>query len=113
MCGRFPRCPPPFPLSPLPWARRGAQLFTQVQCSACHAVRGQPSSFPHEGAVGPDLTHFASRSVMAGGVLSNTPEHVRLWLKDTQGVKPEARMPTLPLTDAEITDLTAYLEALK
>ncbi len=94
-------------------AVRGAQVFERVQCGACHQVRGQPSAFLHDGAIGPDLTHFASRHILAGGVLTNTPEHLRLWLKDTQGIKPGARMPTLPLTDTEISDLTTYLEALK
>jgi len=94
-------------------ASRGAQVFARVQCGACHGVRGQPSAFPHDGAVGPDLTHFASRRILAGGVLTNTPEHVQRWLRDTQGVKPGARMPTLPLSGTEISDLTTYLEALK
>lgn len=92
---------------------RGKAVFAEVQCSACHQVRGLSSDFPHQGAVAPDLTHFASRTLMAGGVLTNTPEHVRLWLKNTQGVKPGARMPTLPLSESEISDLSAYLEALK
>ena len=94
-------------------AQTGARVFTQVQCGACHLVRGTPSAFDHQGALGPDLTHFASRRVMAGGVLSNTPEHVRRWLRDTQGVKPGSRMPTLPLSDTEINALTDYLEALR
>ncbi|MFC4453956.1 cytochrome c oxidase subunit II [Deinococcus sonorensis] len=94
-------------------AAHGAQVFREVQCSACHAVQGQTSDFPHDGAVGPDLTHFASRQLMAGGVLTNTPANVQRWLKHTQQVKPGARMPTLPLSDQEINDLSAYLEALK
>ncbi|ULH13869.1 cytochrome c oxidase subunit II (plasmid) [Deinococcus sp. KNUC1210] len=94
-------------------AVRGAQVFGRVQCGACHQVRGQPSAFPHSGAVGPDLTHFASRRILAGGVLTNTPEHLRQWLRNTQDIKPGARMPTLPLSESEISDLSSYLEALK
>ncbi|THF87836.1 cytochrome c oxidase subunit II [Deinococcus sp. KSM4-11] len=94
-------------------ARRGEATFRQVQCGACHLVRGLSSSFPHAGALGPELTHFASSPTIAGGVLTNTPAHLRHWLADTQGIKPGVHMPTLPLTDAEIGDLTTYLEALK
>jgi cytochrome c1 len=38
---------------------------------------------------------------------------LRLWLNDPQSLKPGCYMPRMRLTPTEVTDLTAYLEALK
>jgi cytochrome c oxidase subunit 2 len=87
---------------------RGAQLFQQ-SCSGCHAIRGTSA----QGDVGPDLTHFASRSTIAALTLSNTRAHVREWIEHPQEVKPGNLMPDLRLSDADWDALTAYLETLR
>ena len=46
-------------------------------------------------SIAPDLTHLASRSELAAGVLSNTPENLRLWLKNPAAYKPGAKCQTL------------------
>ena len=51
---------------------------------------------------GPDLTHFGSRTTLAGSMLDNTPENVALWIKNPDAVKPGANMPTLGLAMARI-----------
>ena len=84
-----------------------AQLFS-ARCSACHSIRGGEAG----GIAGPDLTHFASRSTIAAGVLPNTPEGRDLWLADTQGVKPGALMPQIDLTRSERAQLVSYLGSL-
>ncbi|MGY2894056.1 cytochrome c oxidase subunit II [Deinococcus sp. UYEF24] len=89
--------------------KSGAQLYARLGCPVCHAVA--PAS--GVGKVGPDLTHFGARRLIAGGVLSNTPEHLTRWLNDPDKVKPGTRMPRYPLTGQEIADLTRYLEGLK
>jgi cytochrome c oxidase subunit 2 len=89
-------------------AAQGRQLFTAQACIGCHAIQGVAG-----GQVGPDLTHFASRKTIAGGMLANTPENLRRWLKDPPAVKPGSLMPDLKLTDAQLTALTAYLTGLK
>jgi cytochrome c oxidase subunit 2 len=98
-------------------AATGAQLFASSGCTACHTVNGV------EGAVGtrgPNLTHVASRSFIAGGVLANTPDNLRAWVKDAPGVKPGAIMPSFSdpsnpqpdLTDDQVNALVAYLQTL-
>jgi hypothetical protein len=85
----------------------------------------------------PDLTHFASRGVFAGGVFDLwTDENgngeididelggtfdvaaLKAWLADPPGQKPMypeggRGMPNLELTQAQIDDLVAYLQTLK
>jgi cytochrome c oxidase subunit 2 len=90
-------------------AHYGRQIFASRTCIQCHAIEGVSEI----GDVGPDLTHFASRATLGAGVADNTPVDLRLWLNDPQSLKPGCYMPRMRLTPAEVTDLTAYLEALK
>lgn len=90
-------------------AVRGRELFMNKTCQNCHTVRGTQAT----GDVGPDLTHFRSRSRMAGGVLSTDPEDLAEWLRNPQGIKPGCYMPNFDLTDDEVRYLVAYLESLK
>ena len=55
---------------------------------------------------------MASRPTI-GGTLPNTPENLRAWLIDPHAFKPGTMMPNLGLTEAEATDLVAFLETLK
>lgn len=66
-------------------AERGMKLFQQKKCWTCHMVRGTRASF---GKAGPDLTHFASRSMLGAAILDNTDENVRVWLADNYRIKP-------------------------
>ena len=73
--------------------------------------------------VGPNLTHFGSRDMIAGGVLSNNrdqcqPGHLEncnlaKWLADPQGLKPGNDMQIGQLSPDQINALVAYLESLK
>jgi cytochrome c oxidase subunit 2 len=89
-------------------ATHSSSLFVG-KCGSCHAIRGTPA----RSRVGPDLTHVGSRTSLAALTLPNTPEHMAQWLRQTQKVKPGATMPDLNLTDAQVSQLTAYLESLK
>ena len=71
-------------------------------------ARNIPATFK-----GPDLTHFGSRSTLAGSILENTPENLAKWIQDPDKVKPGANMPTLGLQGKDLNDLVAYLESLK
>ncbi|HYD87179.1 MAG TPA: c-type cytochrome [Vitreimonas sp.] len=89
---------------------RGAELFDSAGCGACHAVRGANAN----GALGPDLTHFASRRTLGAGILANEPTMLRLWIADADELKPGVRMPqyaALPPEDREA--LALYLESLR
>ena len=95
--------------APTPNTQAGAQLYARLGCPVCHAM-SQPNA---SGKVGPDLTHFGSRQLIAGGVLSNTPVHLTRWLNDPDQVKPGTRMPKYPLNATQVASLTRYLEGLK
>jgi len=90
-------------------AQQGRQFFQMQTCIQCHSVAGVSEI----GDVGPNLTHFGSRATLGAGVADNTPEELRLWLNDPQSIKPGCYMPRMRLTPTQITDLMAYLEALK
>jgi cytochrome c oxidase subunit 2 len=123
-------------------ALRGRDTF-RTTCSQCHHVRGaEGNDAEYKGTAtvsgsAPDLTHFASRGIFAGGVydlwtdtngnneidldeLGDTfnVANLKAWLEDPPGRKPmkpdDGRgMPNLELTQAQIDDLVAYLQTLK
>jgi cytochrome c oxidase subunit 2 len=71
------------------------------------------------GVQGPDLTHVGSRSTVAAGLLENTSEQLRRWLRDPESVKPGNKMAKayrdnkIVVSDEEQVALVAYLESLK
>lgn len=98
-------------LAPAGNAARGAQLFQQGACVGCHTIKGTPA----QERVGPDLTHFGSRTTIAGAMLAKDPQgdSLRRWLRNPPDVKPGSIMPNLNLTEQDINDLATYLESLK
>lgn len=90
-------------------AAAGRRDLEQLPCAGCHTVRGTSAA----GKVGPDLTHFGSRRTLAALTRPNTPGNVSRWITDAQALKPGARMPPIALTDAQVSELTAYLRALR
>jgi len=89
--------------------RRGEQIFLNGACSSCHAIRGTSA----RGYVGPDLTHLASRTMLAGLTIPNTPDYLARWITDSQHFKPGNRMPNFPLPQTQVRALVAYLGSLK
>lgn len=85
---------------------RGLEVFLRSGCASCHTIRGTDA----RGAIGPDLTHVASRSTLAAGVIPNTRGHLAGWILDPQSVKPGAGMPPIPLEPDELHALLDYLE---
>lgn len=98
-----------------PLVAQGRDLFLNgkfaedQQCVSCHSIKGTPA----QGAVGPNLTHLASRERFAGSMFERNDENLRAWLEDPPARKPGSRMPDLNLTDEQITALVAYLQSLK
>lgn len=72
-------------------------VFNQM-CIACHSLGGQG------GSVGPALDGVGSRRDAA---------YIQKWLEDPVVVKADSKMPKLPLTKEQITELTAFLSLLK
>ena len=87
----------------------GQKVFLSRSCALCHTIGGTEA----RGTVGPDLTHLASRSTIAGGSVPNTAGYLGGWIVDPQSIKPGVRMPSTPLTSTELRSLLAYLESLK
>ncbi len=73
------------------------QVFNQL-CVACHSLKGQG------GQVGPALDGVGSRRDVA---------YLKSWLENPSAVKPGTKMPTLPISPDEITELVAFLSQLK
>lgn len=89
---------------------RGQRLFLENGCGACHAVRGTEAT----GAIGPDLTHLASRHSLAAATLPNTQEAIARWIVENQHVKPDNLMPEYDyLSRDELSAISAYLAGLE
>jgi len=89
--------------------QQGKQIFMQMSCVNCHDINGTVA----QAHVGPDLTHLAGRSQIGSGMLDNTPDNLRRWLRNPQLVKPGAEMPNFEFTEDQVNALTAYLETLR
>ena len=105
-------------------AKRGSTLI--MPCAGCHMINGNPVMM---GVIGPNLTHIGSRSTIGGGLFPNDARHLARWIKNARAMKPGILMPTLGkgetdpvtkavipaagLTDEQIADIVAYLQALK
>ncbi|CAN5217935.1 cytochrome c oxidase subunit II [soil metagenome] len=109
--------------------QRGLDFMTKQMgggCIGCHSIGGIPVM---QARMGPNLTHVATRTTIAGGTYPNDTKHLSLWIKNARRMKPGVIMPTLgageydPVTktyipktglnDQQIADIVAYLQALK
>ncbi len=88
---------------------RGAVEIGRAQCGACHEIPGIASA---HGLVGPPLSHFGQRTIIAG-LLPNTPDNLIHWLRDPQSVTPGNAMPSTGLDEQQARDVAAYLDALR
>ena len=87
----------------------GQQLFVQNTCVNCHTIRGVSAA-----NVGPDLTHLGSRATLGAGVIDNTPDNLRRWIRDASSIKPGVLMPAFAdLSEAELNALVDYLDGLR
>src|SRR4029450_836070 len=90
-------------------ASAGRRVFESTAGITCPPVRGTAA----KGRFGPDLTHLMSRATIASGAAENTPENLRLWLKDPDALKPGSLMPAMRMTDAELDALVRYMQSLR
>jgi cytochrome c oxidase subunit 2 len=54
-----------------------------------------------------------SRDTLGSGVIPNTTENLRAWIKDPQAIKPGNLMPNMQLNAGELDEVVAYLSSLK
>lgn len=93
-----------------PQAKTGQEIFIAGPCSMCHSVRGTGAG----GSVAPDLTHIASRQMIAANVYPNNTAYLEAWITQAQSLKPACQMPNLTQFSGEqLMDLVAYLRQLK
>jgi len=90
-------------------AEQGRQVFETTACVNCHAISGTVA----DGRFGPDLTHLMSRDTIASGAAPNTPEQLKLWIRNPDAIKPGSLMPAMQLSEKDLDALTAYLETLR
>lgn len=79
-------------------AERGQAAFKNQGCYGCHLIGkfGTP--------IGPDLSHVGSKY---------QEDYLARWLRDPALQRPNAHMPKLELTDADVKALAAYLGSLR
>jgi len=84
------------------------KVFLASACIACHTVSGTRAL----GRSGPDLTHLMSRQTLASTEEPNNAATLRDWIKNPQRLKPGNSMPTIPMSDAKLDQMVAYLTTL-
>lgn len=89
-------------------AEAGEKLFFSQTCVNCHTIDGTTATM----TIGPNLTNISRRKEIGGGVLLNSPDNLRRWLKNPQAIKPGCKMPNFNLSDEQVQQLAAYLESL-
>lgn len=79
-------------------------------CEVCHKVNGTG------GTIGPDLNEVMAGKVLPGMVPGGHPTEeawLVTWISDPQKVWPQAIMPDLGLTSAQVQAVATYLQTLK
>jgi cytochrome c oxidase subunit 2 len=87
----------------------GRSVFMSTACVSCHTVRGTMAN----GLYGPDLTHLMSRSTLGAGVVPNTREQLRAWIRSPGSLKPGVLMPAMQLDERELDRVVDYMMTLR
>lgn len=89
-------------------AERGRLLMQRYECGSCHQIQGVRGA---EGVVGPPLTNYAQRSLLAG-IVPNAPRTLVPWLMNPAAIDPDTAMPNLGISEPEARDMATYLYTL-
>lgn len=87
---------------------RGKLWIRQTGCGSCHVIPGVRGA---HGLVGPPLTRFALRSIIAGRVPNTVPNLVQ-WLQQPASIDSATAMPDVGLNEQQARDVAAYLYTL-
>ena len=92
-----------------PGAAEARAIFLSFNCINCHTVSGTEA----KGTFGPDLSHLLSRTTLGSGMIPNTAENLRAWIKDPQAIKRGNLMPNMQLNSRELDEVVKFLSSLK
>ncbi len=93
-----------------PLAVKGKEILEKQACIGCHTIDGTAA----KGTVGPNLSNIGSRPTIAAGIIDNTTENLKAWVKNSQTIKPGNKMPAFTsLKDEDLDAIVAYLQSLK
>ena len=101
----------PAPAPQAPELRQGRDLFVNLGCGACHAVRGVAEA---RLGLGPDLTQVGARRTIGAGTIPGGVGNIAGWIASSQHLKPGNAMPSYDqLAGPQLRNLAAYLESLR
>jgi cytochrome c oxidase subunit 2 len=91
---------------------RKLMMDAQYQCLVCHTIYGNDTML---GDTGPNLTHVASRNLLAGGMFERSDANLHQWITEPDSLKYGSKMVLngTKLTSEEIDDIVAYLQSLE
>ena len=89
-------------------AERGKIAIGEYGCGSCHTIPGIRSA---NGLVGPPLTDWSERGMIAGYV-PNTTDFLIRWIEVPRAIKPMTAMPNLAVPESDARDIAAYLYTL-
>jgi cytochrome c oxidase subunit 2 len=92
-----------------PEEARGREVFLTHACIMCHSIRGTGAASHY----GPDLTHIASRQMIAAETLPNAAGALAGWILNPQQVKPGNHMASNILAPDDLQAVIAYLQSLQ
>jgi len=87
---------------------RGRELARRYSCGSCHVIPGVSEDTRK---LGPTLEGVARREKL-GGQVANTPENMKLWIKDPHAMKRGSAMPKLGVSSDDARDLAAFMYVL-
>ena len=99
---------PPVEPKPNTLQATGKNDFAHGACIACHTIQGVSA-----GMIGPNLTHLASRTTIAGATYPDDSLDLALWVNHAPQRKPGSVMMDMNLQPADLQAIVAYLMSLK
>jgi len=90
-------------------AERGHAALVAYQCGACHVIAGVAGA---RGQVGPPLKEFRHRVYIAGR-LPNEPTTLIRFIQNPPAMIEDTAMPEVGVSEAQATDMAAYLYRLE
>ena len=84
-------------------------LLQAKGCGSCHVIPGVEGAY---GTAGPSLKGLNERQRIVGGILKNSPENMKAWLKNPKSMKSGTMMPNTGLIDKEVEILIQYFDTI-